>query len=367
PPSAPSTPQAPPSAPSTPQAPSSAPSTPQAPTPAPSTPQAPTPAPAPAPSTPKPTASGSPQPLPAALPQPQPTQKNTSASDSSSKVNSTQIPSSTPVKEAASPIKNAVSATTNSTNNATTSSTGASVANNSTNNVTSSSTGASASSNSSGSSGSTAAVTPGGSAGSEGSSKVTATEQEFTSAVSACGFPQPSSEKYKAFIAGIPFSAINSKRELAMFLANVLHESDGLQAKSEIQCQANGCKGQYDAAADGTVFFGRGYIQLTWKANYAAASKDLYGDEKILLSNPNSVATDEKVAWATAFWYWKTRVHTAPGVTEGKFGATIKAINGALECGGGRNQKAVRRFEMYSKIMKAFGINETPIESGCYN
>lgn len=152
-----------------------------------------------------------------------------------------------------------------------------------------------------------------------------------------------------------------------MFLANVLHESDGLQAKSEIQCQANGCKGQYDAAADGTVFFGRGYIQLTWKANYAAASKDLYGDEKILLSNPNSVATDEKVAWATAFWYWKTRVHTAPGVTEGKFGATIKAINGALECGGGRNQKAVRRFEMYSKIMKAFGINETPIESGCYN
>lgn len=233
--------------------------------------------------------------------------------------------------------------------------------------------GSSASSNTTGGSSTSSNITGGSSTSSNTTSVggsgggVSTTEQEFYTAVTTCGYPQPSSEKYKSFIQGISKSGISSKRELAMFLSNILHESDGLQAKAEIQCLTDGCKGQYDAASDGTVYYGRGYTQLTWKANYAAASKELYGDENKLLSNPNIVATDENVAWDTAFWYWKTRVHTAPGVTEGKFGATTKAINGALECGGGPNPKAQRRFEMYTKILKVFGINEAPIESGCYN
>jgi predicted chitinase len=106
-------------------------------------------------------------------------------------------------------------------------------------------------------------------------------------------------------------------------------------------------------------------MQLTWKANYEAASKDLYGDDR-LVQKPQVVAEDEAIAWATAFYYWKTRVHTAPGVKEGKFGATTKAINGALECGA-PNDKAKKRFANYSKILTTWGISDKPDETGCYN
>lgn len=150
-----------------------------------------------------------------------------------------------------------------------------------------------------------------------------------------------------------------------MFLAQILWESDGLKAKEEYACKDTGCPGQYVSPNDnGKRYFGRGYIQLTWYDNYAAASKDLYGDDR-LVKNPEMVAKDEDVAWATALWYWKSRVHAQ--VQGGEFGKSTKAINGALECSGGATDKPKKRFEIYKKVMVAFGITEAPIERGCYN
>lgn len=57
---------------------------------------------------------------------------------------------------------------------------------------------------------------------------------------------------------------------------------------------------------DGPRFIGRGLKQLTGRANYARASKEIYGDDR-LVKNPDLVATDKAVALETACWFWKSR------------------------------------------------------------
>lgn len=59
----------------------------------------------------------------------------------------------------------------------------------------------------------------------------------------------------------------------------------------------------------------------------SAASKAIFGDNRLVM-DPDSVAKRDDIAWQTAFWYWGTRVHNQPGVQQGRFGATTKAING---------------------------------------
>ena len=54
---------------------------------------------------------------------------------------------------------------------------------------------------------------------------------------------------------------------------------------------------------DGFKFIGRGLKQLTGRYNYTRASKDLYGDDR-LVKNPDLVATDKTVALETACWFW---------------------------------------------------------------
>lgn len=163
---------------------------------------------------------------------------------------------------------------------------------------------------------------------------------------------------------------ITSAREAAMFLANILWESDGLQAKEEIACKdkPKWCAQNYKTPEDspGKTYWGRGYIQLSWEYNYKAASKALFGDNR-LVEDPKSVAQNDGLAWAVSFWFWKQNVHGDKGVQEGKFGSSINKINGALECKGAAKDKAKKRYTMYKAVLKVFAPDQTPIESGCYN
>src|SRR2546422_390455 len=110
-----------------------------------------------------------------------------------------------------------------------------------------------------------------------------------------------------------------------MFLAQILWESTGLMYKKEIACQNTQCPDRYRSKGDdpNKFYYGRGYLELTWSWNYRSASIALFGDER-LVENPDLVSDNEDIAWATAFWYWRTYVHDAPGVQERKFGATTK-------------------------------------------
>lgn len=56
-------------------------------------------------------------------------------------------------------------------------------------------------------------------------------------------------------------------------------------------------------AGDGFKYRGRGFIQLTGKSNYAAASKAIYGDDR-LVKNPDML-NDPQVAADVSAWYMK--------------------------------------------------------------
>lgn len=156
------------------------------------------------------------------------------------------------------------------------------------------------------------------------------------------------------------------KQEAAAFLANVHHETGGLQYIREINqanwphyCQASG---QYPCAS-GQQYYGRGPIQLSWNYNYGAAGQALGLN---LLADPDLVARDATVAWKTAMWFWMTQTGgaaTTPSrsmVTSIGFGETIRAINGGLECnkpaGSVGNQQMQTRVTYYRQFTQLLGV-----------
>jgi len=205
------------------------------------------------------------------------------------------------------------------------------------------------------------------------------TEKEFEDGVVKNGFPKPKPDQYKNFIAyATKLGKITAKRELAMFLANVIQETKGLTVIVESLTGVD--PKSYDKASwdpngpppapgKSGKYLGRGYLQLSYPDNYLAASKGIFGNDK-LWKNPELVSQDQTIAWQTAFWFWGYNVHTQFGgadreaIKQGKFGASILAINGALECQH-PSEAARNRFKYYGVVLKAFNVNEKPDGSGC--
>jgi len=194
---------------------------------------------------------------------------------------------------------------------------------------------------------------------------------EFVNAVTNNGYPAPSQAIHNTFLQGLPTGSISTRQEAAMALTQFLHESDGLRARREYACEFTGCPGSYETPGcdiAGQRYFGRGYIQLTWCGyNYLPFSLDYFGDDR-LRYDPDAVARDDSLAWNSAFWFWRINVHSAPGVQQGQFGSTTRAINGNLECNNpGGHSIARHRFEMYGRVRAAWGLGGAGIETGCYN
>lgn len=107
--------------------------------------------------------------------------------------------------------------------------------------------------------------------------------------------------------------------ELAQFMAQMHHETGGFAKMVEIGTERQITR-KYDIRhnpelarilgntrpGDGWRFRGRGYIQLTGRANYTRASKEIFGDDR-LLQNPDLAAVPA-IAANIALWYWGERV-----------------------------------------------------------
>jgi putative chitinase len=121
-------------------------------------------------------------------------------------------------------------------------------------------------------------------------------------------------------------AGITTKARQSQFLAQLGHESGGLRYMEEIASGA-AYEGRRDLGntqpGDGRRFKGRGPIQLTGRANYAAASRALGID---LVNNPQRAA-DPDVGFRIATWYWQTR-----GLNnladQGNFREITRRING---------------------------------------
>lgn len=129
--------------------------------------------------------------------------------------------------------------------------------------------------------------------------------------------------------------AITTQPRAAAFLAQVLHESARLRYFEEI-ADGSAYEGRRDLGnthpGDGRRFKGRGPIQLTGRANYAWASKQLGID---LIANPMRAA-EHKIGWRIAGLYWRSR--GLNGLADHhQFDAITRRING------GTNGAADRR------------------------
>ncbi|KAL1324063.1 hypothetical protein HN51_034252 [Arachis hypogaea] len=146
----------------------------------------------------------------------------------------------------------------------------------------------------------------------------------------------------------------DSKREIAAAFAHFTHETghfcyieeiDGAsrdycdETNTEYPCNPN--KGYY----------GRGPIQISWNFNYGPAGKNIGFDG---LNAPETVANDPVVAFKTGLWYWMENVR--PVVSQG-FGATIRAINGQLECDGANPTTVQARVNYYKQYCSQLGVD----------
>jgi predicted chitinase len=156
-------------------------------------------------------------------------------------------------------------------------------------------------------------------------------------------------------------SATTQKQEAAAFLANVSHETGGLVYVTEIDKSGNYCASEpYGCPAGTYAYYGRGPLQLSWNFNYKAAGDYLGTD---LLDNPYLVEQDPAIAWKTGLWYWFTGTgagsvtsHNAMVNGDG-FGATIRAINGGLECNGNNTAEMQDRVNLYQQYTSLLGVS----------
>lgn len=133
----------------------------------------------------------------------------------------------------------------------------------------------------------------------------------------------------------LPTVGIDTKNRVAGFIAQCAHESGGFTIFSEnLNYSAKGLRsvfGKYfptddlanqyerkpekiankvyanrmgngpESSGDGWKYRGFGFIQLTFKSNYEAFSKDMGID---IVSNPENIRQDLTLAIKTAIWFW---------------------------------------------------------------
>ena len=125
---------------------------------------------------------------------------------------------------------------------------------------------------------------------------------------------------------GMKKYGINTTKRENHFIAQLAHESGEFRYMEELASGA-AYEGRRDLGntevGDGVKFKGRGLIQLTGRANYAAISKGLGVD---FIANPELLETPQYAA-ISACWFWNSRNLNALADTD-NFLAITKKING---------------------------------------
>jgi putative chitinase len=135
-------------------------------------------------------------------------------------------------------------------------------------------------------------------------------------------------QKYKTLF---KIYEINTPLRVAHFMAQLHHESGGFNYLKELGNNAYFKKyeGRKDLgnifAGDGLKYKGRGFIQITGRANYTELSKDL----KIDFVNNPELLEQEANAIISALWFWnKKKLNTF--ADEDNLSTITKRINGGF-------------------------------------
>ena len=180
------------------------------------------------------------------------------------------------------------------------------------------------------------------------------------------GIAKPSAKSLDEFVASFNQWAlsyeINNTKRLVHYLAQVMHESACLRYTTEIASGAaydTGAKAKAlgntpEKDGDGQKYKGRGYIQLTGRANYKAFSEsDLCMED--VLKYPEKVALFPLNQMAS-MWFWQTKGLNALADLDdgGKVGEDIvRRITQKVN--GGQNGIA-ERLLYYRRFKKEYGL-----------
>jgi predicted chitinase len=162
-----------------------------------------------------------------------------------------------------------------------------------------------------------------------------------------------------SLISALDSAGYTNKNERAMFLAQMAHESGNFGYDEEIwgpTAAQKGYEGRSDLGnnqpGDGYKYRGRGYIQLTGRANYKQYGKILGVD----LENNPDLAKDPNIAARIALEYWKKRVDRK-AAQNGDVKKVTYNINGGYNGLSDRQSK----YESYiKKIQSGNLISPTP-------
>ncbi|KAL1544849.1 chitinase [Salvia divinorum] len=125
---------------------------------------------------------------------------------------------------------------------------------------------------------------------------------------------------------GTDGTADDSRREIAAFFAHVAHETGNLCFREEREKSNRYCDTGFPEwpCNPDKFYYGRGPLQLTWNYNYGAAGRAIEFDG---LNNPEG------------------------------FGATIRAINGNVECDGKRPDLVTSRVDLYTRYCGQLNVD----------
>lgn len=138
--------------------------------------------------------------------------------------------------------------------------------------------------------------------------------------------------------------AENQKR-LAMFLAQVLHESGHLRYTEEI-ASGQAYEGRSDLGniypGDGARYKGRGLLQITGRSNYEQMGRAMGLD---LVNHPDILTTPANAVLSACTWWALRGAKINPLADAGKIQAVTKIINGGLN-------GIVEREKLYNKAIE---------------
>ena len=179
------------------------------------------------------------------------------------------------------------------------------------------------------------------------------TQQQLRRAV-----PEVYGKRIDEFVASLNMYAvhfgINTPLRMAHYLAQVFHESGNLRYVEELasgEAYDTGAKAKAlgntpEKDGDGQLYKGRGFIQLTGKANYTAFGKSEWCTVDVV-KNPKKVA-EYPLNQLASMWFWDSRNLNALADRDDVLGIT-KRVNG------GTNGLANRQY-LLRKFKKEFGI-----------
>jgi len=172
-------------------------------------------------------------------------------------------------------------------------------------------------------------------------------QSTFTSALSSCGINRP--DIYGSLISGFTAPLPGGLNELAILMGNLAHESGAFQYTEEIACAG---VSQVTGQCPYGLYHGRGYIQISWDYNYKAAAD--YLNNQNIFNNPDTVKNDATVNWQTVQWFWTSSVQPTFRIDGVTLGASVRAINGGIECDGG--PIAAQRVKYIQCFQQQFGV-----------